>query len=88
MFMSTLKQAITRAGLDPTLYAGHSFRRGGATFALDAGVPETVIRAMGDWKSDVWRDYVSATAKLREKASFSLAKAVQLAAREDDPIIY
>lgn len=88
VFIHTLKQAIEQAGLDPTLYAGQSFRRGGATFALDAGVSETVVRAMGDWKSDVWRDYVSATAKLRENASFSLARAVLLAQRENDPIIH
>lgn len=87
-FLTTLKSLIERAGLDPVLYAGQSFRRGGATFALNAGVPETVIRAMGDWKSDVWRDYVSATAQLRERASFSLAKAVTLAMSEDDPILY
>jgi len=89
IFLSSLKALIARAGLDPALYAGQSFRRGGATFALNAGVPETVIRAMGDWKSDVWRDYVSATAQLRERASFSLARAVTLAEREtDDPILY
>lgn len=87
VFLSTLKGLIARTGLDPALYAGQSFRRGGATFALNAGVPETVIRAMGDWKSDVWRDYVSATAQLRERASFSLARAVSLAEREDVPIL-
>ena len=89
VFLSSLKALIAHAGLDPALYAGQSFRRGGATFALNAGVPETVIRAMGDWKSDVWRDYVSATAQLRERAAFSLARAVTLAEREtDDPILY
>lgn len=86
-FLSALKTCIARAGLDPKLYAGQSFRRGGATFALQAGVPDTVIRAMGDWKSDVWRDYVSATAQLRESASLSLARAVQLAEKADSPII-
>ena len=87
-FLYTLKACIRHAGLEPSHYAGQSFRRGGATFALDAGVPETVIRAMGDWKSDVWKDYVSATAKLRENASFSLARAVQIAQADDSPILY
>jgi hypothetical protein len=87
-FLYTLKACIKKAGLNPALYAGQSFRRGGATFALDAGVPATVIRAMGDWKSDVWNDYVSATAKLRENAAFSLARAVQLAEAADSPILY
>jgi hypothetical protein len=87
-FLYTLKACIKKAGLDPALYAGQSFRPGGATFALDAGVPPAVTRAMGDWKSNVWEDYVSATAKLRENAAFSLAMAVQLAEAADSPILY
>jgi integrase len=36
----------------------HSFRRGGATAALRAGVPEEFIKLQGRWKSDAWRLYV------------------------------
>lgn len=86
-FLNIFKAGITRVGLDPAYYAGQSFRRGGATFAREAGVPDEVIRAMGDWKSDAWQAYVSATAVLRERAAFSLAKAVEEAMTADGPIL-
>ena len=36
-------------------FAGHSFRRGGASFALQAGLPTDVIMLFGDWHSDAYR---------------------------------
>ena len=39
-------------------FSSHSFRRGAATFALSAGIPETIIRLWGDWKSDAYCKYV------------------------------
>ena len=33
---------------------GHSFRRGGATFVLEAKVPSELIKAEGDWRSDCY----------------------------------
>jgi hypothetical protein len=42
---------------------------------------------MGDWKTDAWHAYVSATAQLRERAAFSLAKAVEEAMKADGPIL-
>ena len=39
-------------GVPPDLYGTHSFRRGGASFALEAGVPLDTISLLGDWKSD------------------------------------
>src|SRR4051794_1104850 len=32
-------------------YTGHSFRRGGATFAFQCGVPASLIKLQGDWRS-------------------------------------
>ena len=79
-FIALFKEQITLAGLDPSQYAGHSFRRGGATFAMDAGIPDSTIMAMGDWTSDAWRAYVSATQRLRFSAADLMAKAVASAA--------
>jgi len=36
----------------------HSFRRGGATWALSSGVPGEVIKVMGDWKSSAYLAYI------------------------------
>lgn len=44
-------------GLDPSLYATHSFRRGGATLMYLLGIPEATIGVHGRWKSFTSRDY-------------------------------
>lgn len=38
--------------------SSHSFRRGGATWALAAGVPGEIIKAMGDWQSGAYLTYL------------------------------
>ena len=39
-------------------YAGHSFRRGGATALLLAGVPADIVQAHGRWSSEAFRLYL------------------------------
>ena len=51
-FMLCIKTILLQLGVSPELYGTHSFRRGGATFALEAGVPLDTISLLGDWKSD------------------------------------
>ena len=51
-FVSKLRHHLSSLGVDPKLYAGHSFRRGGASFAYQSGVPIELIKALGDWHSD------------------------------------
>lgn len=57
--LSGMKQAIKAAGMDPSAFAGHSLRRGGATWAFQCGVHPLFIRIQGDWHSDAWLLYVS-----------------------------
>ena len=47
-----------RPDVDTARYAGHSFRRGGATAMLLAGVEPAVIQRHGRWQSDTWRQYI------------------------------
>lgn len=39
-------------------YSGHSFRRGAATSARDAGLSDDEIQLLGRWKSDSYRLYI------------------------------
>lgn len=39
-------------------YAGHSFRRGGATSLAYAGVPDSLIKIMGRWRSFTFARYI------------------------------
>lgn len=56
-FLTMLKDTLSRIGVNPTEYAGHSFRRGGATWALTNGLPGELIQILGDWKSDAYKQY-------------------------------
>ena len=44
-------------GIDHTLYAGHSFRRGGATLGFSLTSRHTLIQALGDWASSAFLAY-------------------------------
>jgi hypothetical protein len=55
---SALRVLIANVGLDPAMYASHSFRRGGATSLSEQGVPATTIQALGRWKSASYALYV------------------------------
>lgn len=41
-------------------YSGHSFRRGAATSAKEAGLTDNEIQLLGRWKSDAYRRYIQA----------------------------
>lgn len=51
-FMTCMSRILSEIGIPPEQYGTHSFRRGSATFALEAGVSLDVISLLGDWKSD------------------------------------
>ena len=54
-----LRKALEKVGVqDWDLYAAHSLRRGGATWAVQQGVSVRQILVMGRWKSDVVRQYL------------------------------
>ena len=81
VFVSLLKQFLRTAGINPDQYAGHSFRRGGATFAFSqAGLPQLYIRAMGDWLSNAFLLYCEAQESLRVAGADAMAAAVRDAA--------
>lgn len=58
-FQQKLRELIQQIGLNPLLYSSHSFRRGGATLANQAGISSNLIQVMGDWKSDAYKKYIS-----------------------------
>ena len=43
-FLSHLRTCLWHIGINPKLYAGPSFRRGGASFAYEAGLPIDMIK--------------------------------------------
>ena len=57
-FVERIKDVLSKAGLDGSKYAGHSFRIGAATSAAAAGVEDSMIQTLGRWKSSAYLVYV------------------------------
>jgi hypothetical protein len=58
-FITAVRTLLTASGTpDPSCYAGHSFRRGGATAASDAGLPDYAIKKLGRWNSNCFQLYI------------------------------
>jgi len=56
-----LKTLLYAVGLPPSSYSGHSFRRGGATYAWHCGADPQVLKLLGDWSSDAFQAYLDCT---------------------------
>lgn len=76
MFLTKLRDHLTLMGLNPKTYAGHSFRRGGASFAYQSGVPLELIKALGDWRSDTILIYLTMPLTSRLKTANMLCKSI------------
>ena len=47
------------------LFRGHSFRRGGTSWAFSAGLPGEFIQIFGDWRSDAYKCYLDLSMALK-----------------------
>ena len=72
-FMTCMKHCLTELGIKPDPYGTHSFCRGGATFALEAGVSLDTISLLGDWKSDAVFLYLNMPLSSRFSAQQTMA---------------
>jgi hypothetical protein len=66
-----VKELVALLGLDPSQYASHSLRRGGASGALASGLAPFFTRFQGDWKSECYLRYY--TLGLRDMLRISAA---------------
>ena len=71
-FLKQLKKLLLAIGLDSKKYAGHSLRRGGATWAMRCGVPGEVIKSMGDWRSTAYLQYLDINCSLKVKYALQM----------------
>ena len=72
--VSSMKSMLRASGHDPTQFAGHSLRRGGATLAFQLGVARQLIQMHGDWLSDVVDRYHEVDHATRLLLPFALAR--------------
>ena len=58
-FTKHLKVLLRLAAFSPNNYSGHSFRRGGATYASSLGISHELIQLQGDWASTAYLEYLA-----------------------------
>jgi hypothetical protein len=75
-FVSRMKAMLAAAGHDPSRFAGHSLRRGGATLAFGLNCPKHLIQLQGDWLSDVVYRYHEVATASRLVLPVAMARAV------------
>ena len=68
-FISKVREALATVGVDPSQYAGHSFRIGAATAAGACGLNDSTIQMLGRWQSSAYKLYIRTPRE--ELASFS-----------------
>jgi hypothetical protein len=57
-FTEKLKTLLTKSGLNPSLFSGHSFRRGGASYLYSVGGSTLMVQVMGSWSSQIFTRYL------------------------------
>ena len=75
-FTSLLKLTLKKAGLDPDLFSGHSFRRGGASFLFSVGASQLMVQVLGGWSSLVYTRYLHMSEQDRLDAQLLMAGAI------------
>ena len=73
-----LKQLLRKAGLDPALYSGHSFRRGGASYLYSIGGTTLMVQVLGDWASQVFTRYLHLSLDDRLQAQELIASNINI----------
>ena len=68
------EMALKTIGLDPSKYAGHSFRVGAATTAAAAGLEDSTIKTLGRWESSAYQLYIRIPKHHLKTVSSSLLK--------------
>ena len=77
VFANFVKRSISALGKDASAFSPHSFRREGATFAFECGLPAELIKLQGDWRSDAYLVYVEMTDAQKQKASYQMANKIR-----------
>ena len=75
-FTSSLKKLLNLAGYDPTLYSGHSFRRGVATLLHKLGASILQIQVSGDWASQCFVRYLHVSEEERLQVQQLVSQAI------------
>ncbi len=57
-FVTSVCDALRKAGIDRDKYCSHSFRIGAATTVASKGVEDNIIKTLGRWESVAYLQYI------------------------------
>lgn len=72
VFLNIIKSSLDKCNVDSKLFSGHSFRRGGASWAFQCGLPIDTIRQIGDWQSNSYTKYIFESPESLKRAMATL----------------
>ena len=75
-FTTRLKVLLRQSGLNPDLFSGHSFRRGGASFLHACGGSALMVQSSGDWSSQCFTWYLYLTEAERLKSQLLISQGI------------
>ena len=76
-FTSKLRDCLRQLGYQADKFTGYSFRRGGASFGLQCGLPPDLIKLQGDWNSNAYERYLQPSFGLRQDVVYKLGLATE-----------
>lgn len=74
IFTAKLRACLSDLGYPACKFSGHSFRRGGASFGLQCGLPTDLIKLQGDWNSNAYERYLQPSFELRKQVASKLGE--------------
>lgn len=75
LFLDRIRECLSKSGANPSDYATHSFRRGGATFCYSIGLSPDAIKIAGNWTSNCYQQYIDNDTQTR----FNIIRTMQSA---------
>lgn len=74
VFTAKLCKSLSLTGLPASHHSGHSFRRGGVTYAFRCGAPIKLISLQVDWSSDAVLLYIAQPLECRLSVAHLIVK--------------
>ena len=75
-FTVKFRKVLKRAGYRANAFSSHSIRRGSVNFAHRSGVPESLIRVHGGWRSDCYKRYLDYPLEVRAVVSLKMKEKI------------
>ena len=76
MMVGYIKGLLSKLGLNPLLYNGHTMCIRGATTATVAGLRDWEIKSLGCWKSNTYQTYIRETTDMKINSAKRMACAL------------